>query len=120
VGYGLLTAPPTVQDRWWVMPAVAWVIPAGPVRLDLGAGAGVGTSSGYVSWSDYAARPFTPVWHFTVPAARAHLTAAVAVTPHLDLFARADVASLVFVGSPSGAMDTTWFALWIGVQPRLL
>jgi hypothetical protein len=121
LGYGLLTAPPTIQDRWWLMPSAALVIPAGPVRLDLGVGAGVGTSSGYLSWSDYDARPFTPIWHYTVPAVRAHVLAAIPVARNLDLFARADVASLFAGGSsPGGAMDTTWFALWIGVEPRLL
>lgn len=120
VGYGLLTAPPTIQDRWWLIPSAALVIPAGSVRFDLGAGAGVGTSSGYVSWSDYDAKPFTPIWHSTVPAVRAHVSAAIPIAHDLDLFARADVASLVSAGSPAGAMDTTWFALWIGVEPRLL
>ena len=120
LGYGLLTAPPTIQDRWWVIPSAALVIPAGSVRFDLGAGAGVGTSSGYVSWADYDARPFTPIWHFTVPAVRGHASAAIAIAHDLDLFARADVASLLSAGSPGGAMDTTWFALWIGVEPRLL
>jgi hypothetical protein len=120
LGYGLESAPSTMQDRWWVIPAASLVIPAGSVRIDLGAGAGVGTSSGYVSWSDYAARPFTPIWHYTVPAVRAHLGAAMSLSPGLDVFARADVASLLAVGSQAGAMDTTWFALWVGVQPRLL
>lgn len=121
LGYGLLSAPPTIQDRWWVIPSAALVIPAGSVRLDLGAGAGLGTSSGYVSWSDYDARPFTPIWHYTVPAVRAHALAAIEVAHNLDLFARVDVASLLSVGSRTGgAMDTTWFALWIGVEPRLL
>jgi hypothetical protein len=120
LGYGLLTAPPTIQDRWWVMPSAALVIPVGSVRLDFGGGAGVGTSSGYVSWSDYDARPFTPIWHYTVPAVRMHVAAAFPLARNLDLFARADAASLVGVTSPSGAIDTTWFALWIGLQPRLL
>jgi hypothetical protein len=119
LGYGLLTAPPTIQDRWWVMPSAALVVPVGSVRLDLGAGAGVGTTSGYVSWSDYDARPFTPIWHYTVPAVRLHVTAAFPIARNLDLFARADAASLVGVTSPSGPVDTTWFALWIGLQPRL-
>jgi hypothetical protein len=119
LGYGLLRAPPSTQDRWWVIPAASLVIPAGKVRFDLGAGAGVGTSSGYVSWSDYAAKPFTPVWHYTVPAARAHLLAAIDLTPGLEVFARADVASLLAVPSQAGATDTTWFALWLGVQPLL-
>jgi hypothetical protein len=120
LGYGLLTAPPTIQDRWWVIPSAALVIPGGSVRFDLGAGAGVGTSSGYVSWSDYDARPFTPIWHYTVPAVRAHALAAIEVAHDLDLFARVDVASLLSVGSQAGATDTTWFALFIGVEPRLL
>lgn len=120
VGYGLLTAPPTIQDRWWVIPSAALVIPAGAVRFDFGAGAGVGTSSGYLSWSDYDARPFTPVWHYTVPAVRVHAAGAFAVARNLDLFVRADVASLLAVGSQGAAMDTTWFALWVGVEPRLL
>jgi hypothetical protein len=120
LGYGLLEASSTVQDRWWVIPSVAVVLPAGPVRFDLGAGAGVGTSSGYVSQSDYLARPFAPVWHYTVPAVRGHVTAAFALSPGLELFARADLASLVFSGSGAGSADTTWLALWVGVQPRLL
>ena len=120
LGYGLLTAPPTVQDRWWLIPSAALVLPAGSLRFDLGAGAGVGTSSGYVSWSDYDARPFTPVWHYTVPAVRAHATMATQVARDLEVFARVDVASLVSVGSPTGAMDTTWVALWLGVEPSLL
>ena len=122
VGYGLLSAAgaTAVQDRWWAIPSAALVLPAGAVRFDLGAGAGVGTSSGYLAWSDYAARPFTPVWHYTVPAVRAHVAAAVAVTRGLELFARADVATLLFAGSDAATMDTTWLALWIGVQPRLL
>jgi len=120
LGYGLLTAPPTIQDRWWVIPSAALVLHAGSVRFDLGAGAGVGTSSGYVSWADYDAKPFTPIWHFTVPAVRAHVSASTAIARNLDVFVRADVASLLSAGSPGGAMDTTWFALWIGVEPRLL
>jgi hypothetical protein len=120
LGYGLLTAPPTVQDRWWVIPSAALVLHAGSVRFDLGAGAGVGTSSGYVSWSDYDARPFTPIWHYTVPAVRGHAAAAIEIARGLDVFARADVASLLSAGSQGGAMDTTWFALWIGLEPRLL
>ena len=120
LGYGLLSAAPTTQDRWWLIPAASLVIPVGKVRFDVGAGAGVGTSSGYVSWSDYAARPFTPVWHYTVPAVRGHVTAAMELTPSLEVFARADVASLLTVASQAQATDTTWFALWLGVQPRLL
>jgi hypothetical protein len=120
LGYGLLTAPPTIQDRWWVIPSAALVVPAGPVRLDLGAGAGMGTSSGYLSWSAYDARPFTPIWHATVPAVRAHVAGTFPLARHLDVFVRVDAATLLSAGSRGGAMDTTWFALWVGVEPRLL
>jgi hypothetical protein len=112
--------PGVAQDRWWVVPAAAAVVSFGQFRFDLGAGAGVGTASGYSSWSDYTAGPFSPLWHFTVPVVRAHATVAFALNPHLDVFARFDAASLLFARSSEGAMATTWLALWIGVEPRLL
>src|SRR5688572_16336754 len=40
VGYGSLVASDGVQDRWWVIPSLALVLPAGRVRVDVGAGAG--------------------------------------------------------------------------------
>jgi hypothetical protein len=123
LGYGLLGAYAGMRDRWWVIPSLAFVTTAGRVRFDLGAGAGVGTSSGYGSWSDYAAAPFLPGWHYTVPAVRAHGIAAIQLSRDLDVFARADVASLLLTGPArptTGAMDTTWVALWLGFQHRLL
>ena len=119
VGYGLLNAYPAVQDRWWVMPSAALVIPTGRLRWDIGGGFGVGTSSGYDSWSAYRAAPFGPVWHYTVPAARVHITAAFDLTHSWNVFARAD-AGTVFIGSAhDGAIDTTWGGLWLGVESRL-
>ena len=123
LGYGLMSTSPGVQDRWWVIPAAAFVIPAGRLRLDLGAGVGVGTSSGYGSWSGYVAGPFSPVWHYTVPVFRVHVMAATDLTPNLYGFVRADVASLLLTGSSGpygGGMDTTWVALWVGIDFRLL
>jgi hypothetical protein len=123
LGYGLAGASPGMQDRWWLIPAVAGVIPAGSLHFDLGAGFGVATSSGYVSWADYAAAPFTPIWHFTVPAARAHLAATLPVARALDLYARLEVVSLLLIGSPDAdaeLMNTLWVGLWIGLQYKLL
>jgi hypothetical protein len=123
LGYGLTGSSPGMQDRWWVFPSVAGIVPAGPLRLDLGAGFGVATSSGYISWPDYVAAPFTPVWHFTVPALRAHIAAALPVRRDLDLYARLEVVSLLLVGSPNAdaeLVNTLWLGFWIGIQYRLL
>jgi hypothetical protein len=120
LGYGLLGTAPSAQDRWWLIPALAVVIPAGPLRVDLGLGAGVGTSSGYPSWSDYLHAPFAPTWHDTVPIVRAHASVAKEISPNLDLFARAEVASLLFASSHDGTLDTLWLSLWVGLQIGIL
>ncbi len=123
LGYGLAGASPGLQDRWWVFPSIAGIIHAGRLRFDLGAGFGVATSSGYVSWAGYDAAPFGPIWHFTVPAVRAHLAAALPVAHRLDLFARLEVVSLLLIGPPNPdaeLMNTLWVGLWIGIQYRLL
>jgi hypothetical protein len=123
LGYGLLSEAPAVQDRWWVIPSLAVVIPVRAVRFDVGVGAGVGTASGYTSWSAYMAAPFTPTWHATVPAVRGHAVASIPLTRSLGVFARVDVASLLFTGldgAHAGATDTSWVALSLGFEHRLL
>lgn len=119
LGYGLLGAPSSFQDRWWVTPGLALELPIGRVRIELGAGGGVGTSSGYRSWADYSAEPFGPTWHYTVPAARAHVSATTAISPSFDVFARAD-AVMLFAGPQAALADTLWGGLWLGVQSPLL
>ena len=101
LGYGLAGTSPGLQDRWWLFPAVAGIIPAGRLRFDLGAGFGVATSSGYASWAGYDAAPFGPIWHFTVPAVRAHFAAALPIAHRLHLFARLEIVSLLLVGPPN-------------------
>ncbi len=123
LGYGLAGQSAGLQDRWWLFPAVAGVLRAGPARLDLGVGLGVATSSGYLSWSAYEAAPFTPIWHFTVPALRAHLAAAWPVTSSLDLYSRLEVVSLLLISGPNAnaeLVNTLWVGLWLGIQYRLL
>jgi len=120
VGYGLVGANVGMQDRWWAMPSVAGVLDVKRVRLELGAGGGVGTSSGYVSWPAYAAGPFAPVWHYTVPAVRAYLSATTPVREGIDVLIRTEAATLILPGTHGPASDVTWFALWLGVQSRLL
>ena len=130
LGYGLVDAGATKEDRWWIIPTLAVVIPAGRVRFDLGAGLGLGASSGYHSWSDYAAGPFLPVWAFQlVPTLSAHARAAIALSPNVDLFGRVDGASLLLGGNGigfrdgnrgAGLTDTTWVNLSLGFAFRLL
>jgi hypothetical protein len=119
LGYGLLSTRADAQDRWWAIPSIALVIPAGRATFDLGAGVGVGTASGYDSWSFYFAHPFGPGWHYTVPAAQAHLLGALSLTPQVGLFARLDAGTLLGVTGASLA-DTTWYGLAVGIRTRLL
>jgi hypothetical protein len=120
LGYGLAGTAPSDQDRWWVIPTLAAVIPTAPMRIELGLGAGVGTSSGYRAWSEYFSTPFLPEWHDTVPIVRAHASAARSLTPNVDIFARAEVASLLFASEHDGTIDTLWLALWVGLQVGIL
>ncbi len=135
-GYGNLGAwgkaqDPThdVEDRWWIMPSVAWVIPTRLLLLDLGAGVGVATASGYPSWSYFGAQPFGPVWAFQlVPAVRFHAIASTSVSRKVELFALLELGSLVLGDNSVGIrsanvatspMDTTWVTLALGVRYRL-
>ena len=132
IGYGMITATasPIVHDRWWLIPTMAFVIPAGRVRFDLGTGIGIGTSSGYTDMADFAAAPFMPSWAFQlVPVIRGHAMATTAINRRVDLFVRLDVASLLLDGNSigirdgnpnPGLIDTMWVNLWLGVQFRAL
>jgi hypothetical protein len=118
-----------VEDRWWLMPAVAWVIPTSRMLLDFGAGVGFATASGYPSWSFFGAHPFGPVWAFQLaPAVRLHAVASTRVSRRIDLFALLQVGSLLLGGNSIGIrsanvdtslMDTTWLNLSFGVRYRL-
>jgi hypothetical protein len=116
-GYGLLDGARGPEDRWWVMPTLALVIPAGRMSFDLGGGVGSGTVSGYQTWPSYFAHPFDPCWHITEPAVRGHLGFSVPLTGSIDLWGRADVGTIV---APAPASDTQWHGLTIGVQGWLV
>jgi hypothetical protein len=132
VGYSALAAQQGVQDRWWLIPSVALVMPVGTgdAQLEAGVGLGLGASSGYASGADYAAAPFSPVWAFQmVPAARLHAGFSTRLSPGLELFARVDVAALVLednslgsrVGNSNPSLtDTTWVDLLAGLRFGLL
>lgn len=130
LGYGVEGGDSGVQDRWWIMPSVALVVPVGAATLDLGAGLGLGASSGYRSLPAYVAAPFDPIWAYQlVPTVRLHAMISLPVGRRVDLFLRVDAATLLLdgnsfgsrVGDPHpGLADTIWYGLAVGARFRLL
>ncbi len=126
LGYGLMAMQTGMQDRWWFVPSMAVVLPmrVGGTRatFDIGAGRGRGTSSGYGSWSEYAAHPFTATWEFQLePAVRAHAIAALPVSRNVEVFLRTDAAALVLPhGSAPSDADGMWLMASVGARFRLL
>ncbi len=124
-GYGFLSSK---QDRWWLMPSVALVLPTSHARFDIGAGLGLGTSSAFATWDDYA-HDRTAWATEAVPAVRGHIVAAFPITPRFELFARLDVASQLLEGNtlgwrhgdaPTRNTETMWLNFSLGGQFRLL
>src|SRR6185312_14382354 len=116
--YGLVGSAGVAQDRWWAIPGVAAVLPLGDATLDLGAGVGVGTTSGYDSWAAYEAAPFEPEWHHTVAAGQVHLALTIPLGCGVDAMARAQAGTLLGVARLPAA-DGAWFGLTLGVQVRV-
>ena len=116
-----------VQDRWWLMPSAAFVIPVGAARIDLGVGLGVATTSGYDSSSTFFAAPFDPKWAFQLnPAGRLQAAVMLPVSEHVDLYVRPETGMLFgngAVGLHKGnedppLRDVSWAALFIGAHYR--
>ena len=126
LGYGLMAMSSGMQDRWWLVPSMAVVLPANlfgkRATFDIGVGLGLGTASGYASWSEYSAHPFTADWEVQLePAARAHAIAAMPISKNVDLFVRGDAAALVLPhGSRPSDSDGMWLMLSMGARFRLL
>jgi hypothetical protein len=116
-GYGLMSAAPRLQDRWWLMPSAAFVLPLGRLRLELGAGLGLGTSSAFASWTDYSHDHNDWEWQ-AVPTVRAHAMAGFALTERLGLYARAEAAAMLYRG-PLSVAQSTWLDLGAGVTIAL-
>lgn len=126
LGYGVLGTTNAMQDRWWLTPSVAATFGDRRVRLDLGAGLGLGASSGYLSWGTYFDAPFDPEWAFQlVPLVRLHAQAAARVSPSVELFVRLEAAALIVEGNTLGLRHgndrpqfaaLTWLSLSFGAQ----
>lgn len=126
LGYGIMAVADAMQDRWWLVPSMAVVFPTHVMgkrtTFDVGFGLGLGSSSGYASWNTYAARPFSADWEIQLePALRAHAIAAMSVSKDVELFMRADAATLVLPKDtrPNDA-DAMWLMLSMGARFRLL
>ncbi|MBK7863852.1 MAG: hypothetical protein IPJ65_35645 [Archangiaceae bacterium] len=125
-GYALISASPHLQDRWWLMPALAVVVPLGRLELDLGAGVGLGTSSAFGSWDAFAHD--RNAWELGFyPAVRVHAVASFPLTARLEVYLRAEAAALV-TGTPIGSREgdvianfasTAWLNGGAGVLVRL-
>jgi hypothetical protein len=129
LGWGAMVGRANAQDRWWLIPSIAVVVPTRHVRFDLGGGVGLGDAAGYPGWSSFAAAPFEPAVAYQLfPVVRAHAVAAVALSRGLDAFLRLDVGTVVLddaVGIRTGVYEpglvtTSWIDLSIGCQFRLL
>jgi len=117
--YGLVGSSGVAQDRWWAIPGVAAVLPLGNATLDLGAGMGVGTTSGYESWTAYEAAPFEPTSHHTVVAGQLHAALTLPISHQFDALMRVQAGRLLD-GLSLSAADGTWLGLTLGVQARIL
>ncbi len=129
-GFGLVQGASDFEDRWWLIPSLELSVPKGPVRLDLGGGFGLATSSGYPNGATFFDGPFKPVWAFQLaPAARAYVSASYVLDPRWQLFARLDAGTLLLGGNSVGWRagndhpadgQTQWVLLWVGARFGLL
>jgi hypothetical protein len=126
LGYSLMSAQPHLQDRWWLMPAAALVLPLGSVRLDIGAGLGMGTSSAFGSWDAFSGDHTS--WKLEYCAAvRAHASASVGVGGPVEVYLRTEASGLLTgrglgcadATRPGTLADATWASLGVGLQLRL-
>ncbi len=124
VGYGFTGAHAAVEDRWWLLPSAAFVVPLGRWSFELGVGAGLGTASGFASWSAYTS-DHTDWAYQLAPAGRLHARVAFDVSPGFTLFARFEVATLWtqsnVIGFREGSghassAENLWFGLCLGAQ----
>ncbi len=126
LGYGVLGDSTDVQDRWWLMPTLALVLPLSHARLELGAGFGFGAASGYRDMGAFVQAPFDPEWAYQlVPMVRGHLGATIELSADVDGWARVEVASLTLDRTSLGSRvlnptprttDTLWVHVAVGTS----
>lgn len=130
LGYGVFGTKRDTQDRWWLMPNIALVVPSGFATLDVGFGVGLAAASGYDDVNDFLLAPFDPSWALQlIPAGRVHVRLGVPVTPGFEIFTRLDAGGLLVEGNDLGFRSRNptptfeqrvWVNLWLGVQLNYL
>lgn len=124
--WGAFALQKAVEDRWWLLPSMSFVLPTriGGRRttFDLGAGFGLGTTSHYPSFSKFVDGPFMPEWAYQfAPAVGVHASASVALTRVVDAFMRVDAGSVLLPPSSNTTLaDSSWLLISFGTQFRLL
>ena len=128
LGYGVMTGARDAQDRWWMIPTAAMVVPVDDLRFELGAGVGLGATSGYTNLDAFARGPFDPTWAFQLaPTIRLHASLSWHVSDGCFVFVRLDAASLMLEGNTIGyragnamptTADTFWMTSSLGVSFR--
>lgn len=129
LGYGVIVGSMDTQDRWWIMSSAAWVVPVGPVELELGGGLGLAATSGYRDLDHFVRDPFMPTWAYQlVPALRVHVGATTALDRNVDGFVRLEAGSVLLdhndiglrdaPGQPS-LTDQIWLNLAVGTAFHL-
>ncbi len=103
IGYGVTGGSRSLEDRWWLVPSFVAVIPIEHIRVEVGAGVGVATSSGYTDFDAFVRDPFEDDWAYQlVPAVRGHLGLWLELEEGIDAYVQIDAGGLLTAGNDIG------------------
>jgi len=134
IGYGVTGGSRSLEDRWWLVPSFAAVIPIERLRVEVGAGVGFATSSGYTDLDAFVRDPFEDDWAYQlVPAVRGHLALWLDLEEAVDAYVQLDAGGLLTAGNdiglragPNGGAgipsdaQLVWATLTVGTSHDLL
>lgn len=128
IGYGVMGGSRSLEDRWWLIPSFAAVVPFDQVRVEMGVGVGFATTSGYTSFEAFVREPFDDDWAYQlIPAVRGHAALWLELGHDADFYVQIDAGVLVTegndiglrVGDPNMA-QRVWTTLTVGSSVWLL
>ncbi len=128
IGYGVMGGSRSLEDRWWLIPSFAFVVPVDRLRVELGVGVGLATSSGYTSFDAFVREPFDDDWAYQlIPAIRGHAALWLELGDDADAYVQIDAGGLVTEGNDIGlrvgnpnAAQRVWATLTVGTSLNLL